>query len=259
MSQGFTSQLPVPLPVAQGGTGVTTSTGTGNTVLSTSPTLTTPRIGQINDINGNASLTTTATPSAVNYINCVNNVTGYYPNFSAAGTDTNIDFAFNTKGTGVYRFISSATTSPFVIYNGTGNQHNTTFAFSNTAASRTVTFPDATGNIVLSSSTVAQTGNVGAWVNFDGAAATPTIRASGNVTSITDNGTGDYTINFTTAFADANYAVAGMVRFTPAGSALITGLSGSATWQQTGSVNVATYTTTGGLADALYANIICVR
>jgi hypothetical protein len=33
------------------------------------------------------------------------------------------------------------------------------------------------------------------------------IRASGNVTSITDNGTGDYTVTFTTAMTDANYAV----------------------------------------------------
>jgi hypothetical protein len=31
------------------------------------------------------------------------------------------------------------------------------------------------------------------------------IQASGNVTSITDNGVGDYTVNFTTAMADANY------------------------------------------------------
>ena len=44
-----------------------------------------------------------------------------------------------------------------------------------------------------------------AWVNFDGTG-TPAIRASGNVSSITDNGTGDYTVNFTTALADANYA-----------------------------------------------------
>lgn len=44
-----------------------------------------------------------------------------------------------------------------------------------------------------------------AWVNFNGTG-TVAIRASGNVSSITDNGTGDYTINFTTAMADANYA-----------------------------------------------------
>jgi hypothetical protein len=47
-----------------------------------------------------------------------------------------------------------------------------------------------------------------AWVNFDGTG-TVAIRGSGNVTSITDNGTGTYTVNFTTAMTDANYAVCG--------------------------------------------------
>lgn len=46
-----------------------------------------------------------------------------------------------------------------------------------------------------------------AWVNFNGTG-TVAIRASGNVTSITDNGTGDYTVNFTNALPDANYSVA---------------------------------------------------
>jgi|GEM_PF-2464115 len=45
-----------------------------------------------------------------------------------------------------------------------------------------------------------------AWVQFDGGG-TPNIRADGNVTNITDNATGDYTINFTTALPDANYAI----------------------------------------------------
>lgn len=45
-----------------------------------------------------------------------------------------------------------------------------------------------------------------AWVNFNGTG-TVAIRASGNVSSITDNGAGDYTINFTTAMADVDYAV----------------------------------------------------
>lgn len=44
-----------------------------------------------------------------------------------------------------------------------------------------------------------------AWVNFNGTG-TVAIRASGNVSSITDNGTGNYTVNFTTAMPDANYA-----------------------------------------------------
>jgi hypothetical protein len=59
-------------------------------------------------------------------------------------------------------------------------------------------------------------GNVGtapvyaarAWVNFNGTG-TVAIRASGNVSSITDNGTGNYSVNFTTAMPDANYATSG--------------------------------------------------
>lgn len=45
-----------------------------------------------------------------------------------------------------------------------------------------------------------------AWVNFNGTG-TVAIRASGNVSSITDNGVGDYTVNFTTAMPDANYTM----------------------------------------------------
>jgi len=44
-----------------------------------------------------------------------------------------------------------------------------------------------------------------AWVNFDGTG-TVAIRDSFNVSSVTDNGTGDYTVTFTTAMANANYA-----------------------------------------------------
>ena len=44
-----------------------------------------------------------------------------------------------------------------------------------------------------------------AWVNFNGFVSSP-IRASGNVSSITDNGTGDYTVNFTTDMEDWKYA-----------------------------------------------------
>ena len=50
-----------------------------------------------------------------------------------------------------------------------------------------------------------------AWVNFNGTG-TVAIRGSGNVSSITDNGTGDYTVNFTTAMPDANYSVCGIIQ-----------------------------------------------
>ena len=48
-----------------------------------------------------------------------------------------------------------------------------------------------------------------AWVNFNGTG-TVAITESGNVSSITDNGTGDYTVNFTNAMEDANYSLAHM-------------------------------------------------
>jgi hypothetical protein len=47
-----------------------------------------------------------------------------------------------------------------------------------------------------------------AWVNFSDATGTVVIGSSGNVSSITDNGTGDYTANFTVALPDANYSIA---------------------------------------------------
>jgi hypothetical protein len=54
--------------------------------------------------------------------------------------------------------------------------------------------------------------NIKAWIHFNGTG-TPSSNASNNVSSITDNGTGDYTINFTTAFSDANYVVAGTATY----------------------------------------------
>ena len=50
-------------------------------------------------------------------------------------------------------------------------------------------------------------GRAKVWINFDGTG-TVSTRDSFNVSSLTDNGTGDYTISFTTAMANTNYAVA---------------------------------------------------
>jgi hypothetical protein len=48
-----------------------------------------------------------------------------------------------------------------------------------------------------------------AWVNFDGTQSSPTIRGSGNISSIGKATTGQYTINFTTAMQDINYCAVG--------------------------------------------------
>lgn len=73
-----------------------------------------------------------------------------------------------------------------------------------TVGGTTITFNDGT---VQSSAAI----GVKAWVNFNGVT-TATIRASYNVSSVTRNGTGDYTVNFTTAMPDTNYC------FTASGS-----------------------------------------
>lgn len=68
----------------------------------------------------------------------------------------------------------------------------------------TDTLTDGSGN--STSTTTVVRGSAKAWVNFNGTTSPGTIRAQYNVSSVTRNGTGDYTVNFTTAISDANYA-----------------------------------------------------
>ena len=72
---------------------------------------------------------------------------------------------------------------------------------------RLTTISNQSGSASVPSDTVIN-GSAKAWVNFNGTG-TVAIRASFNVSSITDNGTGDYTVNFTSALSDANYSYAG--------------------------------------------------
>lgn len=89
-----------------------------------------------------------------------------------------------------------------------------------------------------------------AWVNFNGTG-TVAIRASGNVSSITDNGTGDYTVNFATALVDANYSLSGGVGGSGSGSAdggvAIHGASAGATPTTITTSAVRIYTGYGGV------------
>jgi hypothetical protein len=94
-----------------------------------------------------------------------------------------------------------------------------------------------------------------AWVNFDGTG-TVTIRASGNVSSITDNGTGDYTVNFATAMQDANYAATFGCKLASASSAVCYQFTASTT----SSVRVrTTETSSATLFDADYVSVAISR
>ena len=93
-----------------------------------------------------------------------------------------------------------------------------------TVASPTFTTPNIDSAQVATVSGTAPLYMCRAWVNFNGTG-TVAIRASGNVTSITDDGTGTYTVNFTTAMPDTNYAAAVSVAET--GSTGLTDWSGA--------------------------------
>ena len=182
-----------------------TFTATG-TISLTSPKIVT----QISDTNGNELLKVTATASAVNELTLANAAAGSNPVLSATGGDTNIGITLTPKGTGGVAFSAGAVGTPSITTTG---DTNTGIFFS---AADTIDFTeggvatgqfDSSGNFKFNSGygSVATAYGCRAWVNFNGTG-TVAIRASGNVSSITDNGTGDYTVNFTTAMPDANYA-----------------------------------------------------
>lgn len=117
-----------------------------------------------------------------------------------------ITLSSNALGTGTFTIASpnSNTDRTLSLPNASGTVQVSDNPISGTTAS-------FSGAVTLGSSVLATpTGSAPsytcrAWVNFNGTG-TVAIRASGNVSSITDNGVGDYTVNFSTAMPDANYS-----------------------------------------------------
>jgi len=110
---------------------------------------------------------------------------------------------YTQAGIGLLRSVANGSGS-LVFYNkGSGTASNFTTADEQMRI-------DASGNLKFNSGYGSSATAYGcrAWVNFNGTG-TVAIRGSGNVTSITDNNTGDYTVNFTTAMPDVNYSVCG--------------------------------------------------
>jgi hypothetical protein len=111
---------------------------------------------------------------------------------------------------------------------------------------RLTTISNQDGSATVPSQTVIS-GSAKAWVNFNGTG-TVAIRSAFNVSSITDNGTGDYTLNFTTALADANYSVGGTT-----GTSTQTGIK--PTVYSTGSLRINTPLTNAALFDDQFNNV----
>jgi hypothetical protein len=125
----------------------------------------------------------------------VNNSTYLANNLYYDGTN----WRYITTGLGVFLVLdSSGSTAFYRAASGTAGAVATIIATSLIDASSNFSFNSGYG-------TVATAYGCRAWVNFNGTG-TPAIRASGNVSSITDNGVGLYTANFSVAMPDVNYA-----------------------------------------------------
>ena len=118
------TQVTGTLPVANGGTGVTTSTGSGNVVLSTSPTLTTPLLG---------------TPTSGNLSNCTADGTNGvgYKNIPQSGSDKTTSYTLATTDVG--KFIGVGTSGSIVVPNSTFATGDVVSIFNNTTGNVTIT------------------------------------------------------------------------------------------------------------------------
>jgi hypothetical protein len=114
-----------------------------------------------------------------------------------------LDFFNSTTFLGTYGVDSTAAFA--------GSWSNVPFdLYTNTALRFRIASDGQLSAVVPGGSTLYPSFTARAWVNFNGTG-TVAIRASGNVSSVTDLGTGAYRVNFTTAMPDTNYAVTGMI------------------------------------------------
>ena len=150
------------------------------------------------------AFTLTRSVSSVNDILVVvNNVDQQPSAYTVSGSTLTMSAAPSSGTNNVYVRYMSTTLQTFA-------PSDLTVSAAKIQTSAVTTDKIADANITAAKLNGAQSGSAPiyaarAWVNFNGTG-TVAIRASGNVSSITDNGTGDYTVNFTTAMADANYS-----------------------------------------------------
>lgn len=185
----------------------TTQTLTGKTL--TSPTLTTPRIvsgGYIADGNGDELLMFTAGATPVNYLTISSTPTGYPPQLSATGSDTNISLYMKAKGSGKVTVTDSTDTTKRLHYDCSGmtNNSNTTLTFVQTV-NRTVTYPDATCTLVGKDTTDVFTNKS---FDCDGSGNALTNVNANELDPVTPAASAIYGVDFTFAYVLTNQAAA---------------------------------------------------
>jgi hypothetical protein len=107
------------------------------------------------------------------------------------------------------------------------------------------------------SSTNCIQGSAKAWVNYS--LTTQTVKASYNVSSVTYNGTSVVTINFTNAFTDTNYAIAGFARSDGTGTANNYVVSATSTATKTTSALQVYSWYNGGTFNSPEIGVVCFR
>jgi hypothetical protein len=191
-----------PIAVTSGGTGVTTSTGTTNVVLSNSPTIVTPVIAQINDASGNETLKLASIASAVNEVTIENAATGNAVHISATGGDASVGLHLAGKGASGYVNVQdSVDATKRIMFNAAGGTTNTRTMLSSTqTVDRTISLPDATGTLLYGGGPLG-TPSSGTVTNLTG---TASININGTVGATTAN-----TGAFTTLSASGNLTFTG--------------------------------------------------
>ena len=174
-----------------------------------------------------------------------NTIARFRNNNSTVGTLGEVQFIAPNRPAFRFNFQTSIDTNGFINYD---TREFKFFADNSSGSAVERMRLNSTGDLLFNSGygSVATAYGCRAWVNFDGTG-TPSIREDGNVSSITDRGTGAYTINFTTAMPDANYSVVGTAWYDGV-AAGITGVTGT---PSTSAVQVNTDSNSAGVTDML--------
>jgi hypothetical protein len=182
---------------------------------------------------------------------------GYVDTTAATGSPVKAWVNFNgVPSNGTYTRVGTLITVTLTAHDmTTGQVASLSFTGAATSGNYTVTVLDANTFTVTDSVSGSTSGNV---------TRNTFIRASFNVSSITDNGAGDYTINFASALVDANYCVSGTMIAVLAGNSGTINIKG-ATTPSVNNVNIRTLSIAPGnpgsstLTDVTYVTVAIIR